>query len=382
MPDPSAIEREFGTKSRPDHRLTKEPLAKQGGTLRFECLHLTAFPAISRFYGFLKNPASKTNFRQLAHHSYRDAENRDERLAAGLVNRRSGIDGERLRLPVRLQDRSGNRPSSHRYRNQQSAGSWTAVGGFLAHLGGVTSGKILISSEAFTNALDPAILKTFLKFIGECNARIPTRIVISLRRIDSFMESMYLHSVKVGESSLDLAGYVGKRGRWAKELFQGLTAVRERSGGAGLEVVRYEASESFFGRFFDAMGLPFQEIPELSHVPRENIRLGLKAQTVLRHFNQFADLRGMESHRPSLVHDLMWGKLQFDEDVYSYRLLSFEDANRLHSQAMEASLATGFPEYEQFFREEKITARDSVTLDPSNVTEADLLKLKAHLQQG
>jgi len=252
------------------------------------------------------------------------------------------------------------------------------VKSFLAHLGGANPGHVLISSEAFTNALDPGILKTFLKFLDECRARLPTKIVISMRRIDSFMESMYLHSVKVGESSFDLADYVAKRRRWAREFFQGLTAVRKRS---EVAVVRYEASESFFGDFFNAMSLPYREIPELSSVPMENIRLGLKAQTVLRHFDQFADQLGMEISRRSLVHDLMWGKLRFDEDVYSYRLLSFEDADRLHSQAMEASLAIGFPEYERFFGAEKIAARDRVTLDPSNVTETDLLKLKAHLQQ-
>ncbi len=248
---------------------------------------------------------------------------------------------------------------------------------FLAYLSGVKSGQVLISSEAFTNALQPAILKTFLKFIDECNARMPTKIVVSLRRIDSFMESMYLQREKVHGSSLDLTDYVAARGSWAKNLFQGLTAVRGR---CGVEVVRYEASESFFVQFFDAMGLPHRKMPELSSLGRENIRLGLKAQTVLRHFNQFAGRLGIENHRKSLALDLMQGKLRFEEDIYSYRLLSFADADRLHSQALEASIAVGFPEYVQFFQMDQIVDRDNVTLDPSNVTEADLMKLKDHLQ--
>ena len=255
------------------------------------------------------------------------------------------------------------------------------VEGFLAHLAGKGAGNVMISSEAFTNALGPSRLATFLEFIDACRARTATRLVISLRRIDSFVESMYLHSVKVGATRIDLADYVGARGRWATTLFRGLAAVRARLGAAEIAVVKYEAAEAFFGRFFDAMGLPFRDEPELSSVPRENIRLGLKAQTILRHLDLFTDLIATPADRRKLVRDFEKGTLQFDQDAYSYRLLSFEDADRLHSQAIEASRETGVREYEEFFGAARVAVRDRATLDPSNITAADLLKLKAFLQQ-
>jgi hypothetical protein len=255
------------------------------------------------------------------------------------------------------------------------------IEGFLAYLAGNSAGNVIISSEAFTNALGPSNLATFLEFIDACRARTLTRLVISLRRIDSFMESMYLHSVKVGETRIDLADYVAARWLWTMSLFRGLAIVRTRVGTAEMVVIKYEATEAFVGRFFDAIGLPFRHEPEFFSVPRENIRLGLKAHTILRHLDHFTDLIATPADRRELVRGFEKGDLQFEQDAYSYRLLSFEDADRFHSQGIEGSRQTGVREYEEFFGAERVTACNHTTLDPSNVNASDLLKLKAFLQQ-
>jgi len=390
---------------RPDCRCLKEPLAKQGGSLRsprtsplFKAFSGNGRKALQVAFLFqtfpmhLKNlfarpmvlpsaslgnpPSGKSLTIHLGMPKTGTTALQRVMSTAGPALAERGFD-----YPSGFRDKGGiaHHPIAHEINNRRDL-KGPNVCEFLAHLDTAASDHVVISSEAFTNALSPAVLKTFVKFVDECNARMPTKLVISLRQIDSFMESMYLHSVKVGALASDMGAYVGERGNWARSLFRGLTAVRERPGGIRMEIVKYEATDGFFGRFFDAMGLPYREMAELSSVPRENIRLGLKAQTLLRHFDHFADRMGMEIHRQSLVNALAGGRLQFDEDVYSYRLLSFADADRLHSQALEASLATGFHEYEQFFGTGKIAARDSVTLAPSNVTEADILKLKAHFQ--
>lgn len=260
-------------------------------------------------------------------------------------------------------------------RRQDSEGE--VARDFLAYLHSQDS-DILISSEAFTNALDKTRLPAFEKFVSDCSAVKKTRIVMVLRRVDAFIESMYLHGIKVGEVGVDFNQYVNDRKFWAANMFGGLATLRRIERDLDIALLKYEPANALNGRLCAALNLPEDIIPEQS--ARENAKLGLKAQIFLLYFDFFCDLMGLSLDRRKIVRLFSGGGLRFEDDVYSYRLMPENLAATLSSDAIEAAKKIGIQEYVDYFGSEATPKGEHVTLDQGIITVVDLKRLKALIQ--
>jgi hypothetical protein len=252
------------------------------------------------------------------------------------------------------------------------------VSQFLAYVSENDAQDILISSEAFTNALAPARLEAFARFVDACGSLAPTRLVIALRRIDTFLESMYLHSAKADAIAVSFREYIDARRPWSTNLLRGLAAIRRLPAVTELICIKYTSGRAFEGEIMQAL-MPGEANFHPPKVKRQNERLGLKAHTLLFNLGWFSQVHGLAVDRHALILDFEHGHFAFDDEVYAYSLMPLEDAERLHARTLEAAIETGEKSYAEFFASDKIRHREVVTLDRAILSAADLDKLAAHL---
>lgn len=202
---------------------------------------------------------------------------------------------------------------------------------------------ILVSSEAITNALQSKRLPAFLDFVDRLRAIRPLKVVVYLRRIDRFFESMYLHSVKIGELSQPFDAYLAGRRRWADQLFAGLAALRERPS-LQLDIRIFEDHEDLVADLLEALDRPKARL-EYRNVGT-NSKLGVKMQSALLHLPQLLPAEMLEKvDRLSLIAALERERLAFEGDRYSYTILDPRVRAELLADARQAAAEHGIEPY-------------------------------------
>jgi hypothetical protein len=253
---------------------------------------------------------------------------------------------------------------------------------FISFLPDYKDQDIIISSEGFTNALAPKRVDVFCDFLKACAAITPTRLIISFRRLDTFFESMYLQSVKVGEIQVSIDSYVGVRRDWAPNLMRGLGQIRDHCGLAGLEAFKYEKGERFQEGFLAALAPGFTGAETFPRRERVNVRLGLKAHTLLLHLPWFCERYDLEMNRGALLREFESGRFTFEDEIHRYTLIDFDQAEARHRDAIAASEATGMTAYADFFGSESIPNAEVSTLDFKRLTARDADSLRAHFAES
>jgi hypothetical protein len=224
----------------------------------------------------------------------------------------------------------------------------TVLSDFQSFLSRNAGGNVLISSEAFTNCLDELRLPRMLSFLRSCKTTHTLRGVMALRRTDSFMESMYLHSLKAGEIHTSFSQYVLQRRHWSANLLKSLVALRDEHVFDELEFVKYGGSDGFGDEVVRALGLNgIKEV--VSPIQPENRKLGLRAQIFLKYLGSIEQERNLKFRRWYLVRAFDSGALAFPDDNDNYSVMSEYERLFLHEVSLRASLQFGFPEYFEFF---------------------------------
>ncbi|HLY57280.1 MAG TPA: hypothetical protein VKS60_17080 [Stellaceae bacterium] len=235
--------------------------------------------------------------------------------------------------------------------------------------------RILISSEAFTNLLSQSSIFAFLELIRECAKQRPVRLVIACRRVDSFLESMYLHSVKVGDITAAVSDYIEARERWAKNLFAQLSVLRNINILQRLILVKYQRGPEYWPSLLRALDVRPCELVEIP--VSSNERLGLKAQTLLRHLDAFSGRIGYPLERPQLIQSFERGEFAFAEEKRRYSVLDHYQRLFLHENALRVALQAGILEYVGFFSGDKPERLENYGFDEAHLTADDLQDLRA-----
>lgn len=84
---------------------------------------------------------------------------------------------------------------------------------------------ILISSENFSNGFGKNT-DSLCYFFGRASAKFDLQVYLVLRRLDSFLDSMYCQQVRFGRFKGDIDTYIAPRLGWFKNFLYGVSSVR------------------------------------------------------------------------------------------------------------------------------------------------------------
>jgi len=241
-----------------------------------------------------------------------------------------------------------------------------------AYIASSPAGQIILSSEAFTNCLQRRVCLDFMRLVELLGKRGSVSVVLALRRIDSFLESMYLHSTKVGETTVGTSEYLEQRVHWTESFFAAVAAVRNTGLLTALHLIKYERMPRFQGSILDLMGVGPGLQSRMPALDYRGEKLGLKGQVLLLHLGAVGERVGIPLERRKVIRALEDGSLTFADDRKKYSVLSLSERRQLHRSALKAAAKAGLPEYETFFGQDDPEEAEYGSLDMHVLTFRDL----------
>lgn len=252
---------------------------------------------------------------------------------------------------------------------------------FLDYLAEESAPVVLVSSEAFINLFSRRSIFGFVCFLEACCRLRPVRIVVVLRRIDSFMQSMYLHSVKTGETDLVVADYLEQRVRWADGLFGCLTVPPRTLPHCQVQFQKYERANDYVPRLLERLALDANARSVVPPAGESGARLGLKAQTLLFHLDAVGERVGATIERRPLLRRIDAGEFRFDDDIDDYTVFDPFQARWLHETALRAAYELSLSDYVGYFGQDRPATAAASSLDLGNLEADDFERIRSYVDQ-
>lgn len=237
--------------------------------------------------------------------------------------------------------------------------------------------RTLISSEAFTNCFVADAVPAFLTFLRACAETGPVRIVLCLRRMDCFVESMYHQEVKTGAVDSDINAYLEARIGWPDALFRGIRAVRDAGCVEAIHVIKYRSCDAGLDAVLGLVpGLDRSGL-DLPPAPRVNATFGPRAQALCLYLPLFERRLGLRIARADLLAALENGALESVRDQAAYTVMDRFSRLYFHEAALRSAREHGVGAYYDFFAGDPPEPRELVTLAPDLVTDHMMAALVA-----
>lgn len=286
--------------------------------------------------------------------------------------------------PDRWRDDGGI--AHHALGNAITAGSHAEIDAITAEIEDYLSERrgnpTIISTEGLTNAcVAPRNIELY-EFLIRLGRIAPVKFVMSLRRIDDFMESMYLQEVKVGMVRTPIENYVAARETWVQSLFETLGAMRDSRMAHNVHFPAYSKSVDFLQNLAAALGLPASVSAQITTVKSKNLRLGVKGQTVLLLLPELEAELGISLPRDAIIDALEAGDLSFEDDRINYQLLPRPWAKFIHELALRMALQARIGEYYEAFKDKTVGTAETHVLERCNLTAADLERLRCWIENN
>lgn len=296
-------------------------------------------------------------------------------LQRALASSTAALAQNRILYPEEL--RAGDAKAHHYITDviRSNDGDWGAflikVQEFLRRNSDIDT---VLSSEAFTNCLARRSYPKLLEFLSVCGSTHEVRSVMSLRRMESFMESMYLHSVKVGNSRVTPSEYLEVRDGWIRQLFGQLSAIRTAGVLRSLNFYKYKKTPEFNSDLLKAMGVAVNcEYPIEEY---RNCRLGLKAQTILFHWDDLAAECEFKTPRRALVKALELGNVTLSDEKHDFSIFTSPQRSHLRELALASASEHGISEYCEYFSLDVFREVEFCTLSRDNLAREDIAVLR------
>lgn len=234
--------------------------------------------------------------------------------------------------------------------------------------------KLLISSESFTNSIAGKTFDLFYDFLTLLSKEVNIKIIVVLREYSSFVESMYLHSIKVGNVNSDFSRYLKDRLTWCDKYFSRLAHLRD-SKEIELKIFPYDGG-SVIDKFSKFLRIDF----ESDGSSRVNQKLTAKGQLLLYKMENY--FPGFDTQRRRLVLALEQGLITFDNDYKNYTLFRENEFRLLslisRNYAKEFSINEYFSASKDF--ESYIDGKRFVDLDALELSTSDLSDVEEFLK--
>lgn len=256
--------------------------------------------------------------------------------------------------------------------------------GFVDYIRKVKSPKLLISSECFSEWLDPADLAAHLSYQG-----LEIQILLSIRRQDRWIESIYSQVVK--DQGLRYSESLEGLPQWGMlDYLSQVDAWASAFGRHAIKLGFYQEQEplsALFDKFFQLMDMPHAtDSLETSFVTENNASLDVECTNVLARINALEDLSPALGNQ--IVESLKSISKEFREmgiaqvwridDEQSSRVVErYVNSNRLLAVKYGASLGEAWGEVIEpdasIYREQKL-ARIGEEIEPLLAREGQRLE--------
>jgi len=232
----------------------------------------------------------------------------------------------------------------------------------------------LISSEAFTNCLSNRLRAEFCNFLTTLSNTTDVRLVLALRRMDSFMQSMYLHLAKVDEISIPVDEFLSTRWNWALNVFSALAEFQQNEVVQEIELIKYSSDPAFRAEIFRALRL--EDVQHLFGKNKKiNVSLGYKAQAFLLFSAELCEKYCPDLDAAKVAMIVRAQVFQFENDLHDYSIIRHDDRIRLHQDALNAAEETGITAYSTFFGDDILTEKEHVELHKGALEPRDFQRL-------
>jgi hypothetical protein len=199
---------------------------------------------------------------------------------------------------------------------------------------------VILSSEGFANCLYNR--RTRGRFFGflrsACKLNDGVFIVFRVRPFAQYFDSWYVQRLKIGSVPIDIDEYVQESLRWLKNFFQCLKALKEAIGVERIVVIDADEGDG------DAVSALLSRVGAADYIPsqpieRYNERLGLKKGALLCQLQQLASAEGpATTPEISALRSAIVRMDEFPDDIFRYRVIPFEDANKIQMRAHKCAL--------------------------------------------
>lgn len=242
-------------------------------------------------------------------------------------------------------------------------------------------GDVLLSSEELSNWVVPWLFPALARLLDAAREVEEVTTLWTLRRIDDFLASMYLHQVLLGEKTSPIDWLTHRfKYDWIAAFVHGNAAVAALD---GIEYVpvKYAPDGSHCGRLLRAAGVPWrlrrQILRQMRGGPRTGERLTRKGVVTLVHLDQLSERAGVDLDRKRLTRAFNMGEVSFADDA-AFEVLDRRTAAQVHEVALEAARAHGFAAYVDFFGGDEVEGPSSpTTVDLDLLNEQDLRRVVA-----
>lgn len=230
------------------------------------------------------------------------------------------------------------------------------------------SSEELITWRASRGSHGP--LKSFLALLQEL---APLTCVATIRRVDDFLSSFYLHHMLGERPLLGPQDYFQQMRAYTDRLITAMGELEAET--KELIHIRYQQTGAHQEDILRAIAIPDglyeQMVAELRRKPRLNARLSKKAVAVLLHRKTIAARADMPIPSEALRRMHWSGELSFGEDA-ACELLGPDLRRSLHVEALEAARKAGFYAYVEFFGNDEISAPEASPPEPELLLDEDI----------
>jgi hypothetical protein len=258
-----------------------------------------------------------------------------------------------------------------------------AIEGFLGYLRSNAGRKVLISNEALSNWLPAERRKPLIELLLAAREVTHVTCLWTLRRLDRWAASMYLHRIETGRPVPPPAEYFLECASVLADVVEGLREVSDALDG-GTIYCRYDDAGAHHGEILRAVGVadPVRAEIEagLRDGPRRNRGLSQKAAVALLHPDAVSARADVELSTARLREVFRRGDFKFAGDA-PCELVETGVSRAVNAEVLKAARRVGFEPYVEFFGTEEVEPSSPLSLEPDVLTGEDLSRLAACMER-
>lgn len=237
--------------------------------------------------------------------------------------------------------------------------------------------NVLISGEGLTGWLQPSEkLKALQRLLTSALKVMPTRFILTLRRSDEILTSLYLRRSALRGRLPEPAEALGALPA-PNALFAGLRKIEDTLSGE-VTYLKYDRCGAHNRRLIDAFGIPEPVRSDLrrqlEHAPRFNPQPSQKQMVSLLNVESLSRKAGVDLNASVLRRAYLRGELVFDDDQPCH-LVDTVLGKSLHEAALNAARQEGFSTYIEFFADEDVASHQPTPLTSEILNELDIQRL-------
>ena len=202
---------------------------------------------------------------------------------------------------------------------------------------------VFVSSEGFTNLCGVKRADHLADFIDAFEG-VSVEVLVVIRELSDFLESMYLQSARFGHMKGTFADYLTSRRRWVRDYFRGLLILRARLG-ERLDIVFQAPGFDILTHANALLRLEEGTLTRASRTVRSTAKRELKEQVALSFLAETEAAAGFKISRDKLMRVFDDRPDVFSGRVERYTLYGPEARQATYDDLIAAAAETGFTAY-------------------------------------